>query len=235
MKTKKLNELEQIIEKLRSNDGCPWDKELTFESLSELTLEETYELIDAVSKNDNEDIIDELSDILTHIIFYSHIASSKKLFTLEDIIDRAKQKLTSRHPHVFDKKNFGELKNSDEVKKNWNYLKNNTNNTNKKSFLDNYNFKSPASIFLSRFVKKLIGMNIISDNFTISKEELKKNPSRELFKIFYILIQNNIDPEIILRKKIINIKEKIEIKEKIKKLNFEEFEKEEIKQILFDN
>ena len=68
MKTKKLNELEQIIEKLRSNDGCPWDKELTFESLSELTLEETYELIDAVSKNDNEDIIDELSDILTHII-----------------------------------------------------------------------------------------------------------------------------------------------------------------------
>ncbi|MDG2101556.1 MAG: hypothetical protein P8K05_04355 [Dehalococcoidia bacterium] len=50
MKTKKLNELEKIIEKLRSNDGCPWDKELTFESLSELTLEETYELIDAVSK-----------------------------------------------------------------------------------------------------------------------------------------------------------------------------------------
>ena len=232
MKTKKLNELEKIIEKLRSNEGCPWDKELTFESLSEQTLEETYELIDAVSKNENENIIDELSDILTHIMFYSNIANSKKLFTLDDIVDRAKQKLISRHPHVFDKKNFGILKNSDEVKKNWNNLKN---NTNKKRFLDNFNFKSPSSIFLSRFVKKLIGMNIIPDEFTISKEELKKNPSRELFKIFYILIQNGIDPEIILRKKIINIKEKIENKENVKKLNFEEFEKGEIEQILFDS
>jgi tetrapyrrole methylase family protein/MazG family protein len=235
MKTKKLNELEAIIEKLRSDEGCPWDQELTFESLSELTLEETYELIDAVSKNENENIIDELSDILTHIMFYAHIANSKKLFTFEEIIENAKQKLISRHPHVFDKKNFGSLKTSDEVKKNWNNLKIIKNNTKKKTFLDNFNFNSPASIFLSRFVKKLIGMNIISDEHNITKEELKKNPSKELFKIFYTLIQNDIDPEIILRKEIINIKEKIEIKEKIKKLKFEEFEKEEIKQILFDN
>jgi uncharacterized protein YabN with tetrapyrrole methylase and pyrophosphatase domain len=229
MKTKKLIELEEIIEKLRSDEGCPWDKELTLESLSELTLEETYELIDAISKNEKEKIIDELSDIFTHIMFYSHIAKAEKLFTFEEIIENAKQKLISRHPHVFDKENFGTFKTSDEVKKNWNTLKNN----NKKNFLDNFNFNSPASIFLSRFIKKLLGMDITLYESDISLKKLKKNSSEELFKIFYILLQNNIDPEIVLRKKIINIKEKIEIKEKIIDSNFEKFKKTEIKEILF--
>ena len=231
MKTKKIIELEEIIEKLRSDEGCPWDKELTLESLSELTLEETYELIDAVSKNEKEKIIDELSDIFTHIMFYAHIAKAEKLFTFEEIIENAKQKLISRHPHVFDKKNFGAFKTSDEVKKNWNTLKNT--NSKKNTFLDNFNFNSPASIFLSRFIKKLRGMNITSNESDVSLKELKENSSDELFKIFFTLIQNDIDPEIVLRKKIISIKEKIEIKEKITNLNFEKFKKSEIKEILF--
>ena len=84
-KKNKLSELENIIKKLRSDTGCPWDRELDFESLKTLTLEEAYELIDALEKNDENLVLDELSDLLVHILFYSEIANSSNLFNFDDI------------------------------------------------------------------------------------------------------------------------------------------------------
>ena len=138
-KKNKLSELENIIKKLRSDTGCPWDRELDFESLKTLTLEETYELIDALEKNDDDLILDELSDLLVHILLYSEIANSSNLFNFDDILDHARKKLIKRHPHVFDKANFGNLKTPEEVEKNWTKLKGENTNP-KKSFLDEFNF-----------------------------------------------------------------------------------------------
>ena len=75
-----------------------------------MTLEEAYELIDALEKNDDDLILDELSDLLVHILLYSEIANSSNLFNFDDILDHARKKLIKRHPHVFDKANFGNLK-----------------------------------------------------------------------------------------------------------------------------
>jgi len=124
MKINKIINLVNIISKLRSKDGCPWDKELDLKSLSKLTLEECYELIDSIEENDPTKIVDELSDLLTHLLFYVNIGESNKMFDIDDVIDNAHKKLISRHPHVFDKENFGILGSAEEVKDNWDSIKN---------------------------------------------------------------------------------------------------------------
>ena len=94
-----------IMDELREN--CPWDKKQTFESLSSLTVEETYELIDAISEENNNEIKNELGDLLLHIVFYSKIASETGSFDISDVANSISSKLIKRHPHIFkDKKKF---------------------------------------------------------------------------------------------------------------------------------
>lgn len=111
-------ELLTIMDRLRAE--CPWDKEQTFESLRKLTIEETYELADAILKEETEDMKDELGDLLLHIVFYSKIGSETGDFDILDVIETINQKLVYRHPHI-----FGDVKvsNADEVKQNWEELK----------------------------------------------------------------------------------------------------------------
>ena len=107
-----------VMDELRSQ--CPWDQKQTFDTLKKLTIEETYELVDAIDKKKYDDIKDELGDLLLHIVFYSKIASENKKFNFNDVLNSLIEKLIYRHPHV-----YGEIKvNSiDEVKKNWEKLK----------------------------------------------------------------------------------------------------------------
>jgi XTP/dITP diphosphohydrolase len=88
-----------IMDELR--EKCPWDKNQTLESLRNLTLEEAYELADAIIKNDLDDIKKELGDLLLHIVFYSRIGSELGAFDIKDVIDNINEKLVYRHPHVF--------------------------------------------------------------------------------------------------------------------------------------
>ena len=90
--------LVKIVNELRVK--CPWDKKQTNKTLRTLTIEECYELSDAILNNDQESIKKELGDILTHIIFYSILANEKKIFSLNDVISSQKSKLINRHPHV---------------------------------------------------------------------------------------------------------------------------------------
>jgi len=106
-----------IMDNLREN--CPWDKEQTFKTLKNLTIEETYELSEAIISNNFEEIKNELGDLLLHIIFYSKIASEKNKFDISDVISTICEKLIRRHPHVFDKKEI----NSNDVEKNWENIK----------------------------------------------------------------------------------------------------------------
>ena len=90
----------KLVEELRLK--CPWDKEQTFDTLRNLTIEETYELSEAIILNDSEQIKNELGDILLHIIFYATIASENEFFNLYDVSESISNKLINRHPHVFE-------------------------------------------------------------------------------------------------------------------------------------
>ena len=119
--SKKLNHINELIEVLNKvREGCPWDKEQTIDSLKMLTVEECYELVDAVTNGDYENIKEELGDILMHIIFYARIAEEKGLFDIGDVAKGISEKLIYRHPHV-----FSDLKVNDtqEVLTNWEKLK----------------------------------------------------------------------------------------------------------------
>ena len=112
------NRLLTIMDELREN--CPWDKKQTIETLRHLTIEETYELVEAISDENWKGIKEELGDLLLHIIFYSKIASEKQEFQLSEVIDNICEKLIVRHPHI-----YGDVKVTDEeeVKRNWENLK----------------------------------------------------------------------------------------------------------------
>lgn len=107
-----------VLDELRVK--CPWDKKQTNESLRPNTIEETYELCDALMRNDQEDICKELGDVLLHIGFYAKIASENKEFDIKDVCDKLCEKLIFRHPHVF---GSTEVDGSDEVEANWEQLK----------------------------------------------------------------------------------------------------------------
>ena len=108
----------KIMDELR--EQCPWDKKQTIESIRHLTIEETYELSDAILKNDLTEIKKELGDILLHIVFYSRIASETNSFNIKDVIDGLCEKLIFRHPHI-----SGDVKaeTEEQVKQNWEQLK----------------------------------------------------------------------------------------------------------------
>ena len=110
--------LVSIMDELR--DKCPWDKKQTIESLRHLTIEETYELVDAISESDYKGIREELGDLLLHILFYSKIGAEKNEFTLTEVIEGICEKLIVRHPHI-----YGDVivQDEEEVKKNWEKIK----------------------------------------------------------------------------------------------------------------
>ena len=112
-----MKKLHKITTQLRDPEsGCPWDKEQSFESISDCTIEEAYEVVEAIENKDYESLKDELGDLLFQVSFHSLIAEEKGLFTLDDVIDSISDKLIRRHPHVFsDKKIDNSLEQSDEL------------------------------------------------------------------------------------------------------------------------
>ncbi|MGB7600178.1 MAG: nucleoside triphosphate pyrophosphohydrolase [Candidatus Sulfotelmatobacter sp.] len=109
-----------IMERLRAPGGCPWDREQTFDSIKPYTLEETYEVLEAIDNRDWSELPGELGDLLLQVLFYSEMAKEQGTFSIDDVLDRLTDKLVNRHPHV-----FGEVKadTSAEVKRNWEALK----------------------------------------------------------------------------------------------------------------
>jgi ATP diphosphatase len=109
-----------IMERLRAPGGCPWDREQTFDSIKPYTLEETYEVLEAIDNRDWPELAGELGDLLLQVLFYAEIAKEQASFSIDDVLDRLSAKLINRHPHV-----FGDVKadTSAEVKRNWEALK----------------------------------------------------------------------------------------------------------------
>jgi MazG family protein len=109
-----------IMERLRAPGGCPWDREQTFDSIKPYTLEETYEVLEAIDNRDWPELAGELGDLLLQVLFYAEMAKEQASFSIDDVLDRLSNKLISRHPHV-----FGDVKadTSAEVKRNWEAIK----------------------------------------------------------------------------------------------------------------
>jgi len=108
------------MERLRAPGGCPWDREQTFDSIKPYTLEETYEVLEAIDNRDWPELAGELGDLLLQVLFYAEMAKEQDSFSIDDVLDRLSNKLINRHPHV-----FGEVKadTSDDVKRNWEAIK----------------------------------------------------------------------------------------------------------------
>jgi nucleoside triphosphate diphosphatase len=109
-----------IMERLRAPGGCPWDREQTFDTIKPYTLEETYEVLEAIENRDWPELAGELGDLLLQVLFYAEMAKEQGSFSVDDVLDRLSNKLIRRHPHV-----FGDVKadTSAEVKRNWEALK----------------------------------------------------------------------------------------------------------------
>jgi MazG family protein len=97
----KFQQLVGIMARLRAPDGCPWDREQTFDTIKPYTLEETYEVLDAIDRRDWNNLAEELGDFILQAVFYAQMASEQNLFRIEDALDAINQKLLRRHPHVF--------------------------------------------------------------------------------------------------------------------------------------
>ena len=109
-----------IMARLRAPGGCPWDREQTFDSIKSYTLEETYEVLEAIDNRDWDELKGELGDLLLQVLFYSEMAQEQGSFSIDDVLDRLSTKLVDRHPHV-----FGDVKaeTSSDVLRNWEALK----------------------------------------------------------------------------------------------------------------
>ena len=147
-----LSKLIKITETLMGDDGCPWDKVQTRESLKPYLVEETYEVLEALDTNDPEKIKDELGDLLYQILFHSKISSLKGEFNFRDVIDNLSEKMVRRHPHVF---KGGKLNTPDQVIGQWEEIKKKENNkANQKSILDSIPINLPSLIKAQKLQKK---------------------------------------------------------------------------------
>lgn len=134
---------------------CPWDKKQTIQSLRQMTIEETYELNDAILEEDWQAIREELGDLLLHIVFYSRIASEQQHFTIADVIEGICEKLIKRHPHIYppegQQEGIVEVKSAEDVKRNWEQLKL---KEGKKSVLSGLPVSLPAIVKAMRLQEK---------------------------------------------------------------------------------
>jgi len=139
-----------IMDELR--EKCPWDKKQTMKSLSHLTIEETYELTDAILENDLEEVKKELGDLMLHLVFYSKIASETNTFNITDVLNSVCEKLIHRHPHIY---GDVEVADEEEVKRNWEKLKL---KEGKKSVLEGVPKSLPALVKAIRIQDKARGI-----------------------------------------------------------------------------
>lgn len=151
-KYKNLEELIDVVAKLRAPDGCPWDREQTHTSLRPNMLEEAYEAVDAIDENDMTHLREELGDVLLQVLLHSQIASEYNEFTLDDVAKELKEKLIHRHPHVF---GTAKINNADDVLKTWDKLKSEE-KIERKSAMDGLSRSQAALISAQKISKRAV-------------------------------------------------------------------------------
>jgi len=174
-------QLVKIMDDLR--EKCPWDKKQTIETLRPLTIEETYELTDAITAGDWQGIKEELGDVLLHLLFYSKIGSEQGQFTIQQVIDGISKKLIHRHPHI-----YGDVKVADEeaVKRNWEQLKLKE-GKGKKSVLEGVPKSLPSMVKATRIQEKAKQVGFEWEN----KEDVWKKVQEEIGELQEAVEEND--------------------------------------------
>ena len=158
---KKLGELVTIVKKLRSPDGCEWDKQQTSETLIPYLLEEAYEVAESIMDNSSSSLKEELGDLLLHVVFQAVLAEEKDEFSINNVIVSINKKLIKRHPHVFDKDLLS--KDVKSIKKNWELNKKNEKNRN--SILDGIPKSLPSLMASERLQDKAASVGFEWENY----------------------------------------------------------------------
>ncbi len=154
MKPVPFEALIELVEKLRGPEGCPWDKEQTYETLAPMTIEEAYELLEAIETHDVEQMKAELGDLLFQVVFYAKIAKERGEFTIEDVIAHVHEKMTRRHPHVF---GAAMARTSEDVLRRWEQIKleeKARHGTAEPSILDGVSARLPALIEATQLTER---------------------------------------------------------------------------------
>ena len=198
----------ETTKQLRSENGCPWDKEQTFDSLKPYIIEEAYEVISALDNNDYKNLKEEVGDLLLQVLFISNIAEEEDIFTIDDVIFELNRKLIERHPHVFGKKT---AKTSNEAKKIWDQQKKEKKPNNDLSLVYPSTYRAiKVSKFYSRKGLEFTNINEVFDKLNEEIHEFKdalinrnKNDIESemgdiLFTISNLCRLNGLDPEIAL-------------------------------------
>ena len=248
-KVEAFDKLLTLMDELRLN--CPWDKKQTIQSLRHLSIEEVYELSDAILDNDAPEIKNELGDVMLHLVFYSKIAEEEGLFDISDVLNGVREKMIRRHPHIY---GDVQVQNEEDVKRNWEKIKQ---QEGPKSVLSGVPNSLPSLVKAIRIQEKARGVGFDWDEkeqvWAKVQEELNEfkeaNSSEErekefgdlLFSLINYARFENINPETALEltnKKFISrfnyLEEKTIAKgEDLEKMSIEEMEKywEEAKQI----
>ena len=211
MTDSKFTDFVAIVKRLRKE--CPWDKEQTNDSIKANTIEEAYEVVEAIDNKDFDELKKELGDLLLHVVFHTQIAEEDNHFTINDVIDSIQEKLIRRHPHV-----FGEVKvaDSNEVKKNWEEIKL---SEGRESVLDGVPYQLPALQRAHRLQEKAAKVGFdwekksdvwkkvieeIEEMHQSEKGETKDKLEKEVGDVFFAMVNYarflNINPEDALRR-----------------------------------
>ena len=242
-KLKAFARLLKIMDELR--EQCPWDRKQTFQSLRNLTIEETYELADAILNEDIEEIKEELGDIMLHLVFYAKIAEEKEAFDIADAMNACCEKLIRRHPHIY---GDTKVKDEEEVKRNWEQIKMLEGKGKKKSVLSGVPKSLPAMVKAYRMQEKTAQVGFewenaeqvwekVEEEMAEMKETLDKDMSQErkeeefgdvIFSLINYARFKNIDPETALERINVKFKKRFEYIEANAHKDLEEMSLEEM-------
>ena len=197
MADSELQRLVEVMDRLRSPGGCPWDAEQTHESLIKYLLEESYEFIDAIETDDRAGMREELGDVLLQVYFHSRIAQDHPSdpFSIEDVAGAIADKLISRHPHVFENL---EVSGTDEIIENWEAIK--AREKGRTSAIDGIAMAQPALPLVAKILYRAEKYNVDLhvDQYS-SEKATEKSVGEALASVIAWAHENGIDPENALR------------------------------------
>ncbi len=213
MNSDPLHHLREVMDRLRSPGGCPWDREQGHTSLTRYLLEESYEFIDAVERGDRDEIVEELGDLLLQVFFHARIGEERESdpFDIDIVAEGVADKLVSRHPHVFTSDPSQQVDSSSEVLRNWERIKNQEKS--REDIFDGVPTGQPAlslaTKYLQRAMKNSKEMPMVetqSDLTSLADGEI----GQALLAIIRVAVEKGIDPESELRRATLRYAESID-------------------------
>ena len=194
-----IDDLVQIMNILRSKDGCPWDVEQTHESIRNNLIEETYEAVEAIDTNSVEGLREELGDVLLQVVFHCRISEENGEFDFDDVSDEICRKLIIRHPHVFGEVN---VQNSADILTNWDAIKKQTKNQKTDvEALESVAKTLPSLLRAGKLARKAEKASLFSQDDIYSEmneDEIRDQAGKQLFAIAGSLKKHGIEPEQLL-------------------------------------